>query len=113
MLNIGENFTWKHGPHWLSQDENSWPKDLKIEDTEESMTKTKIFHRKVFKNELNLKVSGKRAENYISSIINPEKFSRLKRLLRVTAYVKRFIYNVRNPTKKKFGDLEIKDVREA
>ena len=113
LLNIGENFTWKHGPHWLSQDENSWPKDLKIVDTEESMTETKIFHRKGFKNELNLKVSGKRAENYISSIINPEKFSRLKRLLRVTAYVKRFIYNARNPTKKKFGDLEIEDVREA
>ncbi|XP_048580440.1 uncharacterized protein LOC125561134 [Nematostella vectensis] len=77
---------WWNGPHWLTGPEQGWPA-LQIERTpagaeEEKGTISMVVNTRVPKSD-------------ISSVINPNNFSNCSKLFKVTAYVRRFMHNVR------------------
>ncbi|XP_054717257.1 uncharacterized protein LOC129226651 [Uloborus diversus] len=92
---------WWHGPPWLSQTEQFWPKietqNVSIHDLE-----LKSKFREVSQNEVILENREK--------LINIDKFSSYLKLLRVTAFVFRFIHNARNTSKNK-GALETDELK--
>ena len=78
---------WWEGPEWLRQEEEKWP--LKLEsslDVTAERKKTAVIVA------INEEVKG--------DVIYINRFSRLGRLLRVTAYVQRFIKNMKSRLQK-------------
>ena len=96
------NSVWWNGPTWLEEDSSNWPKDLAQEETPEScLDEMKLNCKRertstVLLNQTNKEIS-------ISRVINSESFSNYWKLLRVTAYVLRFI----NACRKKLAHPEI------
>ncbi|XP_048585406.1 uncharacterized protein LOC125568078 [Nematostella vectensis] len=84
--NLKSSALWWNGPHWLTGPEQGWPA-LHIERTpagaeEEKGTVSMVVNTRVPKSD-------------ISSVINPNNFSNCSKLFKVTAYVRRFVHNVR------------------
>ncbi|GFY46187.1 integrase catalytic domain-containing protein [Trichonephila inaurata madagascariensis] len=69
---------WWHGPAWLKDSENIWPKLEGFEsmDSETVELKSSLI--------VNLTITHER-------IIDPDKYSSLLKLLRITAYIFRFV----------------------
>ncbi|XP_078355671.1 uncharacterized protein LOC144640376 [Oculina patagonica] len=84
---LAESKVWLEGPAFLKDDESTWPatppprdNTKKIEDCERrTVTRTHM------------------TMSHASTIIDPNKFSSLKRLVRVTGWVQRFLTNCRLP----------------
>ena len=72
----------EHGPAFLQLSENQWPAEVLNADEEQQETDTK--QRKV-------KIVVNLASTKAEEVMNMKKFSNWRRLIRVTAYVKRFI----------------------
>lgn len=79
---------WKHGPHFLRQAENTWP-----------TPKLTVSPQMVEQVELECKPKGGRIGMVISSMCHKDGLSLLQTksswfvILRITAYVRRFVYN--------------------
>ena len=86
---LKENELWWRGPARLSGPKEGWPVS-EISETPQSVDE----ERKV-----NVAVAGVTTKSGISTVIEIGKFGRLGRLLRVTSWVKRFLYNLRSTTK--------------
>ncbi|GFT64162.1 integrase catalytic domain-containing protein [Trichonephila clavipes] len=73
---------WWHGPEWLKDSENLWPKLEGFEsmDSETVELKSSLI--------VNLTITHER-------IIDPDKYSSLLKLLRITAYIFRFVNTLR------------------
>ena len=76
------NDRWEHGPAFLQLPENQWPEEVLNADEEQSEINAE--QRKI-KAVLNL------ASTKAEEVINIKKFSNWRKLIRVTAYVKRCI----------------------
>ena len=82
---LAESKVWLEGPAFLKDDESTWPaappprdNTKQIEDCERrTVTRTHM------------------TKSHASAVINPNKFSSLKRLVRVTGWVQRFLTNCR------------------
>ena len=81
---------WLHGPGWLKGSKGGWPLQSQSESEPE---KCKSEERK---HALPATSTCDSAPD-IGRLINIQKFSKLNKLLRITAYVRRWIYNVRSP----------------
>ncbi|GBN57431.1 hypothetical protein AVEN_10590-1 [Araneus ventricosus] len=92
---------WRHEPPWLRQNEQFWPKIEKPNVNNQDLELKSKF-RDISQNEVILENRGK--------LLNIDKFSSYLKLLRVTAFVFRFIHNTRN-TPKKRGPLEIDELK--
>ncbi|GBM78178.1 hypothetical protein AVEN_161850-1 [Araneus ventricosus] len=92
---------WWHGPPWLRQNEQFWPKIEKPNVNNQDLELKSKF-RDISQNEVILENRGK--------LLNIDKFSSYLKLLRVTAFVFRFIYNTRNTSKKR-RPLEIDELK--
>ena len=106
-LELKESRKWFKGPEWLCKHINEWP--LHKEDfthTEESATELIANDRK------RLETSMITQENVVCPI-EIERYSSLTRLLRVTAYVLRFINNCRKHAEKKVGELEAEEIQRS
>ncbi|GBM94335.1 hypothetical protein AVEN_50172-1, partial [Araneus ventricosus] len=79
---------WSHGPSWLSQSECDWPMKQHREIDEES-----VLNEKRAQPVNALQVSDKKAE--IPALLDLSCFSRLLKVYRITAYVMRFINNIK------------------
>ncbi|XP_054713877.1 uncharacterized protein LOC129223335 [Uloborus diversus] len=94
---------WKSGPDWLSESKNNWPKKMPL---------TSGF------SDVELEKKKCVAENTVlpsvavnsDSLLNLEKYSKLSRAVRVTAWIQRFIYNVRCKADKKKGPLRAEEL---
>ncbi|GFR00322.1 integrase catalytic domain-containing protein [Trichonephila clavata] len=102
---LSQDNSWKFGPPWLSDFKSSWPVQENSSiccDSEESCSMccesdiVPVFNCAVNK-----------------SILNIENFSTLRRLLRVTSLVFRFIYNARNSNNRKSGPITSSETSKA
>lgn len=105
--NFKDNKLWMHGPEWLKDDEN-WPVWNGTETANISAVATE--ERKI------LEITSNHINTYnepagIARIIDIQRSSRYQKLLRVTAYVLRFISNCRN--QKKVGALTTHEIDAA
>ena len=81
---------WIEGPEFLKKDESTWPEKLTGNPTNED---EECEHRK---NKSTFATGDANLENVQDRLV-PEKFSSLSRLLRVTAWIKRFLTNCKLP----------------
>ena len=119
-INMNEfvsNVLWWNGPEFLTKEENEWPSQDFIELTDFT---TEDFSCELKKNfhEINTFVAknDKLKEEIVfnlKDVINPEKFSSLGKLLRVTTYVLRFIHNIKKNTMKKSGVISAAEVQNS
>lgn len=103
---LKENKLWWRGPAWLSGPKEEWPV-AQICETPQSIDEEK---------KMTVTVTGVTSKFGISNVIEINAFSRLGRLLRVTAWVKRFLFNlqcIRNDTEKREGMLCGSEIAEA
>lgn len=103
---LKENKLWWRGPAWLSGPKEEWPV-AQICETPQSIDEEK---------KMTVTVTGVTSKFGISNVIEINAFSRLGRLLRVTAWVKRFPFNlqcIRNDTEKREGMLCGSEIAEA
>ena len=103
-----QNKLWMHGPEWITN-EHQWPS------WHGNMTTTSLIVNEEDEEPVASLVLPAQTENTgIHIIINLERFSNLKRLLRVTAYIFRFIHNCRSETNRKtFSCLSTNEIRHS
>ena len=108
-LNCSE--IWSKGPKWLSEDEKFWPKlKLKAEEVIDHVDELKVTFRK---NEaLTLKIESEN-EAGIDQIIDEQKYSDYNKLIRISAYVNRFVNNAKKGTIKIKFDLKKCEITKA
>eukprot|EP00794_Sanderia_malayensis_P006717 gene6717-biopygen5491 len=97
---------WWKGPPWLGEDIKFWPKPMLIHNSDE-IREEQRKDAAVFMN----------VESYgVSKIVDIQKHSRLSQLLRVTAYVKRFLDNlksIRSREPRSLGPLGVQELEAA
>ena len=87
-MELNGNELWWEGPAWLIEAESSWPAEKSILLTNESREEEK-------KTAVNVLATNTNALQGVEYFIEIRKFSSVSRLFRVTAWVKRFCFNVR------------------
>ena len=106
IANFQKEDRWMRGPGWLSQDETFWPKrSLQQEPSEECIKEMKA------RNVMSMFINSEE-HHLISTIIDCNRFSSYTKLLRVTAYVLRFVKNCRNSVKET-EELSAQELEEA
>ena len=99
---------WWEGPEWLKGGESEWPTSLVLQDsTEVESERKKVSVFSVLEDE------GVRK---VGKVIELVRYSSLERLFRVTAWIKRFISNLKRAKEKReirLGELEVAEVEEA
>ena len=86
---LKKNELWWRGPTWLSGPREGWPVS-KISETPQSIDEEK---------KMNVTMARVTTKSKISTVVKIGKFSKLGRLLRVTAWVKHFLINLRSTAK--------------
>ncbi|GFT79890.1 integrase catalytic domain-containing protein, partial [Nephila pilipes] len=94
---------WWHGPPWLKQTEQFWPK-IEKQNVSSLNLELKSKSRDISQNEVILENCEK--------LLNIAKFSSYLKLLRVTAFVFRYIYNTRNTLKKR-GAVNTEELKKS
>ena len=88
-----DNQLWWYGPYWLQQGELKWP----IKSTPEESKDVGEERKKAC-----VMVGIATKQKRVSNVTNGERFSTLERLLHVTAYVKRFIENMKKKGRERY-----------
>ncbi|GBM17523.1 hypothetical protein AVEN_198026-1 [Araneus ventricosus] len=105
-VNLVKSSLWSHGPSWLSQSECDWPMKQQREIDEES-----VLNEKRSQPVNALQVSDKNVE--IPILLDLFRFSRLLKVYRITAYVMRFINNIKRNSIKLSGQLSSDEILNA
>ena len=90
---------WWKGPQWLRKGKQFWPKGLILEDSEEVKSEKK---------KVNVMVAMTETPIGVSQVIDINKYSTLRKLLRITAWVKRFVENLK--AKKEGKNLNVESL---
>ena len=97
---------WQQGPLWLI-DESRWP----------AWNYSEILHLQVDDDILNTDSSTTTPPGTaipgIHNLIKASNYSSLSKVLRVSAYVYRFIHNTKNPTNRRVGPLSVDETNKA
>ena len=103
---LKENVLWWQGPTWLTESEMSWPSEGSVSPTAESREEERTTSILVARTDL---IVG------IDKVIKIDKYSCLRMVLRVTAWLKRFCFNVSKKTKsvRKHGPLSVQELTET
>ena len=100
---LKEDKIWWEGPVWLSQDENSWP--ILEQENHRTPESTEEEKRTITA----LTVMG---ESHIGNIVNISYSSSFEKLVRITAWVMRFVNNLkalRAKETKQIGGLTVEE----
>jgi hypothetical protein len=92
------NSLWWEGPNWFSSDQRHWPHTSLMEHPDPPELKSGIAL-----------LSTNEPEKFELF----EKYSSFTKLLRVTAFINRFVFNLRNPQLRKTGILRAAELDEA
>eukprot|EP00794_Sanderia_malayensis_P019569 gene19568-biopygen14530 len=102
---LKDNELWFQEPEWLKKGEDQWPKKLEIRGSGEVGKE---------KNKMNVMVVSTNVQT--GQIIDIDKYSTLNRLLRITAWVKRVVANLKGKINKgevKYGNLSASEIKEV
>ena len=107
-VELNGNELWWKGPAWLIEAENSWPTEKSIHPTNESKEEEK-------KTAVTVLATNANALRGVEYFIEIRKFSSIRKLFRVTAWIKRFCFNARKRHKsdRKSGTLSLEEIRES
>ena len=103
------NNLWWVGPTWLAQGKENWPQTFPLTESvevKEEMKKAAVL----------ITTTAMESVNTIGQAIDIERFSSLGKLLRVSAYVKRFVSNLRKKYEKRemnVDPLNAEDIKNA
>ena len=98
---------WWEGPSWLKEDEGNWPRKFLIEDSSEVEDERK---------KTNVMMAVQSEKRGVSKVIEIGRYGSLVRLLRVTAFVLRFIKNLKGKKAKRdidIGRLKVEEIEHA
>ena len=104
---LKESTLWWQGPHWLKEGQNSWPNVFTLEDSPDVKEERK-------KNANVLMLTEMRQG--VSEVVKVDRHRSLGKLLRVTAFVQRFIEILRchrTGSKPKKGPLTVEEIERA
>eukprot|EP00794_Sanderia_malayensis_P005770 gene5770-biopygen4684 len=99
---------WWEGPFWLKENRDKWPSIFLVDESNDVIEERKKSVATV--------MVAVETKNGISEIMDITRFSSLKKLFRVTAYVRRFIHNLKQKVAKKDFDrtkLRVEEIKEA
>ena len=107
---LKEDELWWRGPQWLTGRIEDWPVTAEVFRTPESVSEEK-------KSTSALLVEMK-AETGVTAVVNVNDYSKLHRLVCVTAWIRRFVNNLkagleRTENTKRAGRLEVSELNEA
>ena len=98
---------WWEGPNWLQEDEEKWPKFFPLEDSPDVGSERR---------KMNVMIAVQKEKHGVSNIVQIERYGSLVKVLRVTAYVMRFIKNLKEKKAKReidIGKLKVEEIEEA
>eukprot|EP00795_Rhopilema_esculentum_P010171 gene10171-18839_t len=105
-----QNTIWWNGPKWLLGTEREWP-NSSISDTLPQECLDEMKHPQRTEKTAVLKTTVKAPS--IRNFIDYDRFSDYQKLLRVTAYVLRFIQNCRNKVRGNQEELSVEEINDA
>eukprot|EP00795_Rhopilema_esculentum_P010154 gene10154-18821_t len=105
-----QNTIWWNGPKWLLGTEREWP-NSSISDTLPQECLDEMKHPQRTEKTAVLKTTVKAPS--IRNFIDYDRFSDYQKLLRVTAYVLRFIRNCRNKVRGNQEELSVEEINDA
>ena len=88
---------WWKGPPWLCEEESEWPANQIITRTQESQEEAK--------KEVSVMIVGARDSPTIAKVVAIDRQGRMRKLLRVMAWVLRFVQNLKPGGAKRKGEL--------
>ncbi len=77
---------WWEGPEWLKEEKEKWPQELELDNSSEVASERK---------RMNVLIAVTKEIGGVSNMININRFGNLGKLLRVKAYVRRFVGNLK------------------
>ncbi|KMQ82315.1 integrase core domain protein, partial [Lasius niger] len=105
IASLKEEKSWWFGPEWLTSPECSWPKMTTSSCKEEEvLTEKREKVKKVLQSNC--------TTEQVNKLFNPEKFSNLSKILRITAWIRRFLHNAKNK-EKQFGPLTAEELEKS
>ena len=105
---LREDDIWWHGPQWLSGQPEDWPRTTETLRTPESSEEEK-------KSTTAMLIETKQTTG-IAAVVNVNDYSTLQRLVTITAWVRRFVDNLKANSEqrtKRTGKLEVTELKNA
>ena len=105
---LKESMLWWNRPIWITRESKHWPKQPVLEATEESDKKKLMKDPRV--------LLATKSELGIGAMMDGSRFSKLQKLLRATAWVTRFLWNVsvtKNGKQRMQGRLNVLEIQAA
>ena len=111
MKDLITSIKWWGGPGWLSESEESYPKTENLKQPAEEMLERKpvvCMLQQSMKRERSIEV------RLAGRVINPSKYSKFRTLVRTTAYLIRYFFNIMHKKdERKGGSLSVEDIVQA